>query len=282
MSNSITKFKAYVPLLDEAYRLASLTSVLDGPAEMMRDGANADEIIVPYLSMSGLANYNRANGYVDGDVTLSQETIRCQYNRGRMFTVDNLDNQETAGVAFGRLAGEFIRTHVGPEIDAYRIAAYASRSGIGAAAGDLADGEAVVAALRAATAAMDNGEVPLSERYLFITPALFGLVEDLDTTKSRAVLSRFERIVQVPQNRMYSAVTLGNGSYSKASSGKNLNFLAVHKPAVIQYNKHVVPKVITPDQNPSADAWKFGYRVCGIAEVYSQRLAGVYKHEAAA
>lgn len=281
MSNSITKFKAYVPFLDEAYKLASLTSVLDGPAEVMRAGANADEIVVPILSMSGLANYNRANGYVDGDVTLSQETIRCQYNRGRMFTVDNLDNQETAGVAFGRLAGEFIRTQVAPEIDAYRMSCYASKTGIGAATpADLATGADVVAALRACTLAMDNGEVPLTERYLFITPGLYGMVEDLDTTKSRAVLSRFQQIIQMPQNRMYSAITLGNGSYSKASAGKNLNFLAVHKPAVIQYNKHVDPKVITPEQNQSADAWKFGYRVCGIAEVYSQKVAGVYKHEA--
>lgn len=282
MSNSITKFKAYVPLLDEAYKLASLTSVLDGPADMMKAGANADEIIVPYLSMSGLANYNRANGYVDGDVTLSQETIKCQYNRGRMFSVDYLDNEETAGLAFGRLAGEFIRTQVAPEIDAYRISAYAGKAGIGAATpGALATGEAVVAALRAGTEVMDNGEVPLTERYLFILPTLYGMVEDLDNTKSRAVLGRFQQVIQVPQNRMYSAITLGSGSYSKASSGKNLNFLIVHKPAVIQYNKHIAPKVITPDQNQSADAWKFGYRVCGIAEVYGQKLAGVYKCEAA-
>ena len=54
----------------------------------------------------------------------------------------------------------------------------------------------------------------------------------------------------------------------------------MHKPAVIQYNKHVAPKVITPEQNPTADAWKFGYRVCGIASVYDQKKAGVYYHSA--
>ena len=283
-SNSITLFKKYVPLLDEAYKLASLTSVLDGPADMAREGANAGEIVVPDMVLQGLVGYSRNNGYTDGTVTLANTTYQCNYERGRMFTVDNLDNAETAGVAFGRVAGEFIRMHVAPEIDAFRIAKYAGTTGVGTASADLATGADVVAALRVAANAMDNGEVPVDQRYLFIVPSLYGLIEDLDTTKSRAVLARFEQIIQVPQTRMYSAVSLstsGAGGYAKTSAGKNLNFLAVHKSAVLQYNKHVAPKVVTPEQNPTADAWKFGYRVCGIADVFKNKKAGVYAHLAA-
>ena len=262
MANTITRFKKYVPLLDEVYKLASLTSVLDGPAEMMGEGASADEIVVPVMSTQGLANYNR----------------------GRLFTVDTVDNMETAGVAFGRLAGEFIRTQVAPEIDAYRFSQYALKNGIGAATpADLTTGAEVVAALRTAASAMDDAEVPFTERYLFITPALYGMVEDMDTTASRAVLGRFEQIIRVPQTRFYNMITLSTNGYTKtSSSGRNLNFLVIHKPAVIQYNKHVAPKVITPEQNQTADAWKFGYRVCGIADVYGQKVKGIYKHEATA
>ena len=121
-TNTITMFKKYVPMLDEAYKLASLTSVLDGPADMAREGANAGEIVVPDMVLQGLVGYSRANGFTDGTVTLASTTYQCNYERGRMFTVDYLDNAETAGVAFGRLAGEFIRQHVAPEIDAFRIA----------------------------------------------------------------------------------------------------------------------------------------------------------------
>ena len=280
-NNSITLFKKYVPLLDETYRVAALTSVLDGPEEMAREGANAGEIVIPDMTMQGLVGYSRNNGFTDGTVTLTNTTYQCNYERGRMFTVDALDNAETAGVAFGRLAGEFIRNHVAPEIDAFRIARYAGTSGIGSASADLSTGADVIAALRVAATAMDHGEVPLDQRYLFITPALYALIEDLDAIKSRAVLSRFEQIIQVPQTRMYSGVSLstsGAGGYSKTSTAKNLNFLAVHKPAVIQYNKHVAPKVVTPEQNPAADAWKFGYRVNGIADVFKNKKAGVYAH----
>lgn len=45
-----------------------------------------------------------------GDVTLTNETVSFNYDRGRVFTVDAMDDEETAGIAFGRLAGEFVRT----------------------------------------------------------------------------------------------------------------------------------------------------------------------------
>ena len=170
MPNSIALFKNYVPILDEVYREASRSAVLDGAPELARAGANAGELIIPKMTMDGLADYARASGYVDGDVTLTNETVLCNFDRGRMFTVDALDDAETAGIAFGRLASEFIRTRVVPELDAFRFACYAAVSGIGSASGTLADGASVVAALRAAASAMDEAEVPMEGRFLFITP----------------------------------------------------------------------------------------------------------------
>ena len=131
MANSIALFKSYVAMLDEVYKLASLSSVLDGAAELAQQGANVNELIIPKISMDGLANYSRNGGYVAGDVTLTNETVKCNFDRGRMFSIDNLDNAETAGVAYGRLASEFIRTKVVPELDAFRFAQYAQATGIG-------------------------------------------------------------------------------------------------------------------------------------------------------
>ena len=134
---------------------------------------------------------------------------------------------------------------------------------------------------------MDEDEVPAEQRYLFITPSLIALVEDLDTNKSRMVLERFAGVVRVPQTRMYTKIvqkdgkTEGqtDGGYAKDSTGKNINFMVIHKPAVIQYQKHIAPKVITPDQNQDGDAWKFSYRNVGIADGYKNKRAGIYLHE---
>ncbi len=135
---------------------------------------------------------------------------------------------------------------------------------------------------------MDDDEVPASERYLFITPTLLGLVRDLDTTKSKEVLAQFAGVFKVPQSRFYTAIdqldgtTSGEetGGYVKASGAKNINFMIVHKPAVIQFEKHVVPKIVTPEQNQNADAWKFGYRNVSIADGYENKVKGIYLHKA--
>lgn len=291
MANAITLAKNFVPILDEIYKEASLTSVLDGAADLARQGANANELIIPKLDMQGLGDYNRNSGYVSGDVTLTNETVKCNFDRGRMFVVDYLDDLESAGIAFGRLSGEFIRTKVVPELDAFRLATYAGTTGISkiAAGASLADGAAVIAALRAAVSKMDEDEVPQTERYLFITPTLYGMVQDMDTTKSREVLANFASVVKVPQTRFYTAIEQNDGTtsgeeaggYKKGTGAADINFMVIHKPAVIQFPKHVVPKIITPDQNQTADAYKFGYRHVGIADVFENKVAGIYLHHKA-
>lgn len=290
MPNAITLAQQFVPLLDETYQLASLTADLDGNADLVRQGANANELIIPMLSMQGLGDYSRNEGYVKGDVTLTNETVKCNFDRGRMFNVDTMDNLETAGIAFGQLAGEFIRTKVAPEEDAFRFAQYAGKTGIPkvAAGASLADGAAVIAALRAAITKMDEDEVPANERYLYITPLLLGYVQDMDTTKSREVMQNFAKVVKVPQSRFYTAIEQKSGKtgeeaggYAKAEGGKDINFMILHKPALIQFSKHIAPKIIEPGANQDGDAYKFGYRQVAIADVYKNKVAGIYLHHKA-
>lgn len=72
------------------------------------------------------------------------------------------------------------------------------------------------------------------------------------------------------------------GGYVKdPTNGCDINFMIIEKSAVIQFEKHVAPKIITPEQNQSADAYKFGYRNVGIADVYENKVAGIYLHHKA-
>lgn len=300
MANNITKFKKYVPLLDEVYKQAALTSVLDSDSSLAQEGANANEIIIPKIDMDALGDYDRNSGYTNGDVTLTNETVKFNYERGRMFSVDAMDNEETAGIAYGKLASEFIRTKVAPEGDAFRFATYAGTSGISKVAtpATLSTGADVISALRAGTNKMDEDEVTYERRYLFITPTLKGLIDDLDNTKSKEVLSRFEQVILVPQTRFYTAIDMldgkssgetkggykrhAKGSDTGDTNGADINFMIIQKDAVMQYNKHIAPKVVTPEQNQTADAWKFGYRKYGLADVYENKVAGIYLHHKAA
>ena len=69
------------------------------------------------------------------------------------------------------------------------------------------------------------------------------------------------------------------GGYKKATSAVELNFEIIHKPATLQFTKHAVPKIITPEANQDADAWKYGYRNYGLCDTYENKAAGIYIHK---
>lgn len=288
MANQIAKFKKYVALLDEVYQNESKTAVLESDATLAQQGANANEIIIPKLDMDGLGDYDRNSGYVDGSVTMTNETVQFNYDRGRKFSVDAMDNEETAGLAFGKLAAEFIRTKVVPEQDAFRFATYASLAGT-KVSGALSAGTDVLTALQTATAALDNAEVPGENRHLFITPALLIAAQNVDTNKSREILGAFASITKVPQSRFYTAISMNDGKttgeekggFTKADDGKDINFLIAEKSAVMQFTKHRVDKAIPPEDNPDADAWIFNFREYGLSDVYENKTAGIYLHHKA-
>ncbi len=283
MANSITLAKKYVDLLDEVYMTGSCTSDLDSDSTLTRQGANTNEIVIPKMLLDGLGDYSRSSGYAAGDMSLTWETVQFNFDRGRRFSVDNMDDEETMSLAFGKLAGEFERTKVIPELDAFRFATYCAKADNTDSA-DISTGAAVISALRAANTAMDNAEVPKEGRILFITSDLDGLVADLPTDSSRAVLASFSKKIIVPQSRFYSAIDLldgktageEKGGYKKADGGKNINFMVIHPSAVLQYTKHAIPKIIPPEQNQNADAWIYAYRSYGLAGVYDNKKAAIY------
>lgn len=285
MANSIALFQAYVPILDEVYANASHTAKLDSNQQLV--SFDGKEFKIPKMSLQGLATHDRNGSYVDGDVTLTFQTKTPDYDRNRKFSVDAMDNAETAGITFGMLSGEFIRTKVVPEIDAVRFAKYYANAGTKPAGADLTTGAAVKTALRAAMDVMTNGEVPLEDRHLFITSTLLNLVKDLANTESKEILAEFASITVVPATRFYSAVTLYDGVTSgqeaggyikNASTGKNINFLIIHRPAVIQSLKHVAPKYIPAELNQSGDKDIFAYRVYGVNEFFENKVKGIYGH----
>lgn len=282
MSTTITLAEKFVPIIDAIYKKASLTSILDTPTQPDFSGVNTVKVMK--VTTTGLGDYSKENGYAQGNATLEWEALKLEEDRSAELSVDRMDNEEALGQAFGALMNDFIRVNVAPEVDAYRFMKYAKTANIGTVAAALADGEAVVKALRAAITAMDEAEVPTEDRVLFITPTLYGLVQDLDTTKSKEVLKRFSAIVEVPQTRFYTDITMNSGAdawgYTKGANAKNINFVAVAKSAVVQATKMALPKVFDPDTNQTKDAWKFQYRLYHDAFGYENKAKGIFVHTA--
>ena len=285
MANTIALAKNYTSILDEVYCNASVTADLTSDNTMVRAGANANEIIYPQISVSGLGDYSRNSGYTDGSVNLEWITSKFNYDRGTKISVDVMDNEESRDIAFTMAGSELMRTKVAPEADAFVFATLAGTAGISKATpATYADATEFLNALIVAKNKMDEDEVPEEGRILYATPTLMNGVMALDTTKSREILNSFTVKKKVPQSRFYTAIDLLDGKspseeaghYKKATEGKDINFMIIHKPAVIKFDKHTVSDIIPASANPSADADIAKYRKYGIVSVYQNKVAGIY------
>lgn len=285
MPNNIVLAKSYTSLLDEVYRNASVTADLISDTSMMRAGANANEISYPQIEVTGLGDYSRNSGYTDGTVSVVWKTTAFNYDRGTKIMVDTMDDQETFNIAFGMAGATLQRDKVAPEADAFTFATLAGISGITTATpATYADASGFLKELLEAKSIMDEDEVPEEGRYLYATPTLLNSIMALDTTKSREVLSTFAVRKAVPQSRFYTSINLLDGKttgeelghYKKADDGKDINFMIIHKPAIIKFDKHTASSIISPDNNPNADGYISKYRKYGLVDVYKNKVAGIY------
>lgn len=277
--NNIELSTIFLPMLDELYKQESKTAIFEGDETTVKKGQNG-EIKIAKLDMDGLGDFSRNSGYTKGSTTFVWETIKYDKERSQDLRIDRLDNDEALGLPFAKLAGEFIRTKVVPETDAARIAKLCGTEGITVKTETLIDGASVVSALRTATNNLDENEVPGENRILLITPTYKGAVDDLDTTKSKKVLEKFSTIIEVPQSRMISAITLNDGTanygFKKAEGGKDVNFIVVEKSAFVCALEQFI-KYFDPDSDQNGDSHVFKYRNNNLyGHCYENKLAGIY------
>lgn len=293
MAQSIALAQKFQPILDEVYRIASLTARLDAKTKPV-EFAGANVVQIFKTDPIGLGTYNRVSGYPAGQIVGAWETLTLATERARAFVIDRMDNEESLGMAFGTLASEFIRTEVAPELDAYRFAKYAGTANINKVASAAAlTADTIIAALDAAKLALDEDEVPREGRVLYISDACLNMLEGKvsrflanENGVDRRVM-RFDGmdVVMVPQTRFYTGVTLNAGAavdaggYAKTGGQHDINFMIIHPSAVLQVTKHAALKVFTPEENQSTDGWLIQYRIYHDAFVLANKLNGIYLHE---
>jgi hypothetical protein len=197
-------------------------------------------------------------------------------------------------MAFGTLVGEYMRTMVIPEVDAYRFSKYASWSGISEVAIPAALSKtAVLDALDLASGVFNGAEVPESERFLYVSDTVQTFLDQAmtrmygndSTVSTRITMYNNMPVIMVPQTRFYKGITLDAGASASAGgyvktvgTGRDINFLMVHKPAVIQAKKHDNLKMFSPEENQDKDGWKVQYRLYHDAFVQENKVKGIYSH----
>ncbi|MBO5971145.1 MAG: hypothetical protein J6S14_21945 [Clostridia bacterium] len=291
VGNSISLAQKYTPLLDEVYKAASRTAVLDVDRERIEwVGANTAKIFK--ISTVSMAEYDRNAGFVPGDANGSWETMELEVDRGRSYQIDAMDNEETLGMMVGNTLGEVERVQIVPELDAYRFAKMASATGITTVNGTVTDQTDVAALIFAAEATMDDDEVPDEGRILFVNPTVYSV---LKTNIERRIVNSennvayeveyFDnmRVIKVPSARFNTAVTLNeptahDGAGGFTATGSTINFMIVHPSAVMGVIKHNPIRIFSPEQNIEADAYRINVRYYGDIFVLDNKVKGIYVH----
>lgn len=295
MANYIELIQKYVPLLDAKYAAEAKSSVLDVQSDLIRETANAKSVLIPKMVLQGLGDYDRTNGFIKGNVTLEWVTHTFSKDRGRSFMIDAMDNEETAMVAFAALSGEFIRTQVAPEIDAYRFSTYSAKAGNRVEEALTKDN--VITAIDTAIGTLDDAEVPETDRVLFVSVPTYNLMKNsaelakrFDVQVSNSNVDRrievFDgmQVVKVPGKRFKTTYVFNDGKTVGQEQGgfnpdidaKDINFMIISKSAVVQIVKLALPRVFSPEVNQEAHAWKFDYRLYHDAWVLDNKKNGIY------
>jgi len=292
MPNSIALATKFLPIIDGVYKRESLTSRLDAANERVQF-IGADTVKIFKTDMSGFGDYSRENGFPQGSVTSTWGTYQLTKDRGVSLFVDAMDNEETLGMAFGTLTGEFVRTKEVPELDAYRFAKLSSTANIDGAAADITVGTTDCPALiDAAEMSMGDNEVPEDGRLLYVSEKFYAglkgkttriLANENGVNREIEVFNGME-VVRVPQGRFNTAITLNDGTenfgFAPTAGGYKINFMIIHPSAVISVVKHRMPRIFSPEINQKKDAWQFDIRLYHDIFVMDNKVKGIYCHRA--
>ena len=291
VSNSVGYATSYLPILDEIYKAESKSAVLDTAQDRVYYNPETHTFNLFEIDMVGNADYSRNDGFVRGDVTAQWRSYTPQWDRGRQFVVDRVDNDEAMGMVFPSLGSEYLRTKVVPETDALRFMTYAkSAADSMKTAESISTDSAAIAAIDLGTEKLDDAEVPYEGRILFVNPTMYRHIKGGIT---RMVMNGENNInynvdyyndmqvFTVPSGRFNTAISLaqptahdGAGGYT--ATGSTINFLIIHPTAIMQANCFTEPRIFSPGVWQQSQGWAWDFRQYHGAWVKHQKTNGIY------
>lgn len=275
--NSIETATAYSGELDKLFAQKSVTGIFADNV-LGAKFVGAKTVMIPEADFVGLTDYDRKNGFTNGTITVSNTPYTMTMDRARSLQIDREDLDET-GVAklAGSILGEYVRTKVAPECDAYvlsKIANIARENGNCIEDFNKDPYEAFIEMTREVSKASgyDSELIAFVESNVYsrlcndknvaalINTAAFknGEVDTTVKTLNGVML------IPVVSDRMLSGYNFNNteeGGFTPAENACQNYIIVCPKTSVHLVKKTEKMRVFTPEQNPTADAYKFDFRI---------------------
>lgn len=288
------------------------TSILvNGTKYMDLNFKEAGYVKIASILMDGLSDYKRVNnglgsanngyatfpsndGYKVGDAQLSWEIVQLAYDRGKQFRVDNMDNEETAGLVIGNLLTEFLRTKVVPEVDALRFSKMASKCNatLGNLVSESISANTIISKFNTAFEWLFEHGTEAENQVIFVSPAVMTLIRNTTEltkfitqgdyrNKDTGIDFKVEKyggrpIIEVPSNRFFTNAVAGANGYSVGSGSYVINFMVCDVRAVVPVVKLEKSKIWTPEQVQDFDGYKVNFRMYHDIIVPKNKVPAIY------
>ena len=275
--NSLENAIRYSEELDKMFAQKSATGFFADNALATRF-VGAKTVIIPDINFQGLADYDRDTGFTRGAITVSNTSYTMAMDRARSLQIDREDMDET-GIASlaGKILGEYVRTKVVPECDAYVLSKLA---GLAATRANTVDGD-VTKPFESLTLLINEVRAKVGfdeELVAFLDSRIYAQLMNSNEISRMITVSDFRQgdinlrvqslngvaIIPVVSERMKTAYTFNNsaaGGFTPAANAKSVYMLVYPKSGAHLVKKTEQMRIFTPEQNVDADAYKFDYRI---------------------
>ena len=275
--NSIENAVKYSTELDKMFAQKSATGFFSDNA-LATKFVGAKTVIIPDVDFQGLADYDRDTGYTKGAITVSNTSYTMAMDRARSLQIDREDMDET-GIAnlAGKILGEYVRTKVVPECDAYVLS---KLGGLAMGRSNVINGEienpykALCQLINEVQSVVGYDE----ELVAFVDGYMFAALQNSAEISKMITVSDFKQgdislkvksingvsIIPVVSERMKTAYTFNGGDlggFKPLSNAREIYMLVLPKTAAHLVKKTENMRIFTPEQNIDADAYKFDYRI---------------------
>lgn len=258
------------------------------------------EIKIADIVMDGLGDYDREGGFPKGGVNLKFSTHKMTMDRGRTFSIDSMDvNESNFILTAGQVLKMFQQEKVIPEVDAYRyskIAALAIEKGR-VSYGYTPQAETIFQKLTDDIAMVQDKigtSIPLTVTLSVITANMLynndKISKSINTTDfakgsitTKVTTLNGVPIIPVPTERLKTSYRFFNGSGEEKKGGfevgaaaKTINWIISANNAPIAVSKQDKMRIFDPESNINADAYKMDYRRYHDLWIPDNKLDGIY------
>ncbi|MDC7224203.1 MAG: hypothetical protein PQJ60_10715 [Spirochaetales bacterium] len=297
-ANTMAYAELFQQTLDEQMLQEMTSAWMEGNSSLIRyNGGNT--IRVPKMETTGLGDYSRSGGYPDGSVTLEWEPHTFDKDRATEFMLDAMDVDETNFVATAsQTMGQFQRTQVIPEVDAYRYSKLFSLANAAEKTkGYTADSSTIFSQLKSDIAAVQDIIGESEPLVIVMRIAVANILDESDKitkqlevgnmtmatgAEGQEISTKVNKldgvpIIKVSSVRMKSEYDFSaTDGFSATDDALNINWIIVARRSVFGIVKQDKMKIFDPETNQKGDAWLMQYRKYHTLIVPDNKLDGLY------